>query len=305
MRFRDMRTLLRFANACFPGVTLSALTLKLRMLREGWSYDTALQPFLSPAVDSALAKVIAQRPQILGALVWPYQCAAWDARERLERIRVHYAEIDRIGAKLKFDLDEKLVIAKFYDVHKGLHVIIDQPRWFMREGGLVLNLFIDKFRAFSLAFSFYRDPQGDVVAVLGGLQGRNQDGALDLYRALTKDMHGLRPRDFLIEVLRVFCRHFEINVIHAVTQAHRHHVHPFFNNKNLTPNYDEIWEDRRGSRIDEFFYALPVCPEMRDLSTVKPNKRSLYRKRFALLDEVESRVVEGLSTVVPTKFLDS
>ena len=301
----DTRTLIGMANTCFPGLSPRLFRLKARMLWKGYALPRAVAPFLHPEPGTALARAMAQRPQILGALIWPYQCAAWDAHTRLSRIRAHYAEIDRLGAPFQFDLDEKLVIADLGESHEGLRLVVDQPQWFMREGGLVVNLFVGDFRAFSLAFSLWRAPDRRLVAVLGGLQGRNRDDALALYRQLTKDLHGLRPRDFMLEVFRVICRFCRVEEIHAVTQGQRHHVHPFFGEKDLTPDYDAIWEDRQGVRMNDHFYSLPVAPETRDLATVKPKKRSLYRKRFAFLDALEGRVLDGLGAARPVRFTDT
>ena len=300
----------RLAEAAFPGMSTANLKLKARMLGAARKQAAGLEPFLNPAPGTMLAHVMAQRPETLGALVWPYQCAAWDAEDRLDRIAAHYAEIDRLGGPFIFDLDEKRVLVTLEDEHPGLRLVLDQPKWFMREGGLVLNAFVGDFRAFSLAFSLWPLSGGGLAAVIGGLQGRNAEDALGLYRQLTKDLHGLRPRDFLLEAFRMLARHMGVTEIHGVTQAQRHHVHPFFGEKNLdkaalTPDYDAIWEDRGGTRMNDHFWRLDVAPEPRDLETVKPKKRSLYRKRFAFLDALEPALVAGLDSNPPIRFTDS
>lgn len=235
----------------------------------------------------------------MGALVWPYQCAAWDVRERLSRIIDHYMQTTVLGRPFTFSVAEQLVLGRVGSGTFEAVLILDQPIWFMREGGLVLNLFLGRFRAFSLAFSLRNDPDGR-VAVIGSLQGRNRDGVLDIYRDLTKEMEGLRPRDLLIEVFRMLCRYMNVVRIEAVADAWRHHRHPFFKGKsNTSQDYDSVWEDRGGSQLGAHFYALPVAPERRDLETVKPNKRPMYRRRFALLDALEARVSATLTDVVP------
>jgi len=301
----DIFGLLGAARNSFPGVSPVALKLKAKMVREGLMQGPSLRPFLHPKPGAALARAMAQRPQMLGVLIWPYQCADWEPGERLAHIRSHYDEIDRIGAPLCFNLDEQLIVTDLSDISAGLRVVIDQPQWFMREGGLVVNLFVDSFRAFSLAFSFDRTQEDQLLAMIGGIQGRNRQDALDLYRQLTKDFHGLRPRDLLLEVFRVLCRHFNVSSIRAVTQSQRHHLHPFFGGTDLAPDYDAIWEDRQGVRADKYFYSLPVAPETRDITSVKPNKRALYRKRFAFLENLENRLIEGLGRATPVRFVDT
>ena len=308
IRKLNMPTVVRMLNLseqCFPGLTPRALKLKARMIKASLTHREAIAPFLAPPPGTALSQVMAQRPKILGALIWPYQCAAWDAKERLARIHSHYTEVDRMGAPFVFDLDASLSIVDLSDLRRGLRLVIDQPEWFMREGGLVVNIFVGNFRAFSLAFSFYRSPEGQLAAVVGGLQGRNREDALDLYRDLTKLLYGLRPRDFLFEVFRMIGRHCGVDVLHAVCQNQRHHLDPYFGSPTLSLDYDKIWQDRQGMLGPTHFYSFPVAPETRDLSTVKPNKRSLYRKRFAFLDDMEQRVTLGLASAVPTRFVDT
>jgi uncharacterized protein VirK/YbjX len=252
----------------------------------------------------ALGRAVGERPELLGTLIWPYQCAAWDADERLDRLTAHYAEIDRLGVPFAFGTDEKLVLATLEDMYPGLRIVLDQPPWFMREGGLTLNLFVGTFRAFSLAFSLCRDGRGGLEVVIGSIQGRNAAAALDLYRDLTRALHGLRPRDFLIEVMRMLCRDMGATRILAVADAVRHHRHDYFGKSEFQQNYDEIWNDRGGVPVDDRFFSLPVAPERRDMETIKPNKRPLYRRRHAFLDDLEARMSGDLAGLTPTQFTD-
>lgn len=297
--------LLQAANTCFPGWSIGAIGMRVRFLRQALRHKEGLDRLLHPTPDSALADIMEQRPQMVGALLWPYQCAGWDAQERLTRIAAHYDVIDQLGPPWRFKAGDKLVLSDLSALYPDLRLVIDQPLWFMREGGVVINLFVGDFRAFSLAFSFFRTPEGRLQAVVGSLQGRNRDGALDLYRDLTKALHGLRPRDMLFEVFRMICRAVGVADIFAVTQAHRHHQHPFFGKKDLSPDYDAIWQDRDGTPVDAKLFSFDVAPELRDIETIKPKKRSLYRKRFAFLEELEAQIMRDLPGLTPTFFVDT
>ena len=93
---------------------------------------------------------------MVGAVIWPYQCSGWDARTRFARIFDHYSTIARIGRPLDFPVDDYLVsLEALGELREGLRVILDQPKWFMREGGLTINLFLADTRMFSLAFSLW------------------------------------------------------------------------------------------------------------------------------------------------------
>jgi uncharacterized protein VirK/YbjX len=294
------------ARRTFPGNGPSALVRQGRMVLAGLRDFPLTQRMLEPRPGTALDRIMAQRPEFIGALLWPYLAASFDAEERLRRIVAHYEVIDTLGPPFPFDCDERLVLVDLAEVLPGLRLVLDQPIWFLREGGLVLNLFIDGFRAFSVAFSLRREADGQLTAWIGGLQGRNRDDMLETYRTLTKRMHGLRPRDFLLEALKMLLRQFGVTRLYAVSDAARHHRHAFFGRvKAVLQDYDEIWSDRGGVPVSADFFELPLTAERRDEATIKPNKRSMYRKRFEFLDGLEAALIAALPEARPVRFEDS
>ena len=230
---------------------------------------------------STLALTLQDRPQMIGAFNWPFMCADWTPAQRWARIVNHCETVDAMGGVFRLRIVESAPLASFDDVEEGLSIVLDRPKWFMREGLLTLNMFLDGFRAFSLSFSFFREADGSLTAYVGAVQGRNRDNILDTYRRLTKSLHGLRPRDFLFECFRALCRRAEADRILAVADAYRHHRHPFFKADKIdyTTNYDEVWEDRGGVRVSETDWEIEITPSRRDLGEVKPNKRPMYRTR--------------------------
>src|SRR6516164_1440980 len=65
----------------------------------------SLRPFLKAPSDKSLGKLLQQRPEIIGVVVWSYQCSAWNARTRLAKIVDHCSVIDEIGRPLDFPVD--------------------------------------------------------------------------------------------------------------------------------------------------------------------------------------------------------
>lgn len=282
------------------------MKLRLRVLAAALANRAALRR-IAGSDSAALNRICEERPEtVIGPLVWPYLCAAWTAPQRLERLQAHYRIIDRLGAPFPFSCRQKLVLADLDDLSPGLRIVLDQPIWFMREGGLTLNLFVGDFRAYSLAFSFGDNPDGQGVdCLIGSLQGRNDEAATEIYRGLTKAAHGLRPRDLLIEILRILCRHWQVTRLLGVRDSQRHHRHPFFAGKTLAPqNYDAIWQDRDGRLVDACFFELPIASERREDQDIKPNKRSLYRRRYRFLDQLEAEIPARLPGLTPIEFRD-
>ncbi len=299
-----MWKLVRQSGAVVPGFSPKALVNRVRLVMQGMQHRQSSELLVYPKPGSSLDRLMRERPEMLGILVWPYQCSSWDVQERIERVVNHCSVIDDLGEAFSFSIEERLIIADLGDKFDGLRLVLDQPKWFMREGQLTMNLFVENYRAFSVAFSFYRDREGVLCAVIGGVQGRNRDDVLDLYRNLTKALYGLRPRDLLLEVVRIFSQLAGGSRLLAISDGYRHHRHPYFGQRNFPTDYDGIWSDRGGVPLDDYFYALPAEKVRRDFETIKPKKRSLYRKRFEFLDDLESRIAKDFGAWKLVRFVD-
>src|SRR5207302_2693019 len=149
---------------------------------------------------TALGNLLAEQPQTVGTLIWPYQCAAWRAQTRFARIEGHLQAVQQIR-ELNLAPEEKLVLADLSSFSPGACVILDRAPWLSREGLITLSLFKNDFRAFTVSFSLFGFP--DTELFIGGLQGRQSEEILAMYSDLTKDFEGTRPRAFMLEVLRM------------------------------------------------------------------------------------------------------
>lgn len=245
--------------------------------------------------NGGLKRMLARRPETFGVLVWPYVCLSWDASTRLARVGDHWTAVETLVPALNFPPGDEYELLDLADVMPGLRVVLDQPKWLMREGQAVLNLFVGECRVFSLVFSLRIE--GTLTACIGAIQGRNIEGALDIYKAMTHALHGMRPRDFLIDLFRALCRAIGVSSIHAIADAKRHHRSPYFGNKfakQVTMDYDEIWRDRGGEPLNVDFFVLPVDAIQRKLEEIPCKKRAMYRKRYEMLKQTEAALSRAL-----------
>lgn len=262
------------------------------------SYYGLLRPIINAPPGGALAKAIKARPETVGAVLWPYQCSAWDVRTRLCRIRGHYDAVDATDQVLSFPANATLNLLDLAEIEQGLRVTIDQPKWLMREGQLAISLFMVATRIYSLAFSLFQEADGRLVAVVGAIQGCGceLDDARGEYRRLTKAAHGMRPRDLLFEAFRMFCAEMGVNDIVAVADEYRHHRHRYFANEpnKCSADYNEIWADRGGIRTNAMFYRFDPYRKQRPLAEIRPNKRAMYRRRYRMLDSLNEQLSKNV-----------
>lgn len=278
----------------YSGGRVDALR-RLSLMAKCYQHRSELGGLFGGQSNATLLRLFNERPETIGVLIWPYQCASWDTKMRLRRLRAHCDCVDRLAAPFNLGPKERMVLADLSFIRAGLRVVIDQPIWFLREGNLVINFFVDRVRMYSLAFSLYED-EGVLTATIGSIQGRDLEDAAGEYRSLTKQAHGMRPRDFLFEVFCMVCSYLAIEHVYAVTNEDRHHVHPYFGNRiqKTSADYNEIWEERGGVRKNNSFYLLDVIERRRNLEDVPPKKRGMYRKRYEMLDLVQKALLEGL-----------
>jgi uncharacterized protein VirK/YbjX len=258
----------------------------------------SLRPFLNAPIGKSLGKLVKQRPEIIGLVVLSYQCSVWRAKTRLAKIVDHCSVIDEIGQPLDFPLDSYLEFLGLSEISKGLRVIISQPKWLFRDGLLTMHLFAGTQMIYSLSFSFFYHGN-DRAVFIGQIQGAKSDRVREQYRQLTKACFGMRPRDLLIEIFRIFCSAVAVKHIFCVAEEYRHqHYRHFFKEGNTitSANYNSIWEDRGGVRADKSFYRLDVELRRRSDKTTAAKKRRMYQGRYAMLDSIEAKVSESLSS---------
>ena len=280
----------------------------------GWKLRTKFvlaalkEPALARSLEhvdrqSRLGQLLEERPETIGNLIWPYQCAAWDAKTRFARISAHLDVLEKLPG-LKVSGDEKIIFADLTSLSPDTFVMIDYSPWLAREGHLTLSLFKGDFRAFTIAFSLSNWPQTELF--VGGIQGRNDDRILDMYRDFTKEFHGVRPRDLMLELLRLFALRIGAQHIYAVADDHKISRHAYFGKKGtLGLNYDDVWLERGGKRVTETHFELPLAGTRRDLNEVAAKKRSMYRRRYEMFDELEATLPLDLAQAERRRFAAS
>ncbi|NDY89996.1 VirK/YbjX family protein [Ideonella livida] len=288
---QGMRFICRALGAVHRGQGVTVWVRRVRLMVASARKVHLWRP-LAQAKSGPLAELATARPEVLGMLEWPYQHCGWSVEERFRAFYGHYRELQHL-AWLRVPLGCRWVLARLDDVYPDLSVQLDRPIWLFREGELSLNLFVGDLRAYTLAFSFDRDERGRRVSRVGGIQGRSVEGAAELYAGLTQALHGCRPRDFMVALLQFICEGAQVEQILAVSDASRHHLHPYFGAgaaKDRSSVYDEIWTDRGGVRGDDGFFRLPARHVARDLAEVPAKKRAQYRRRYALLARLQADI---------------
>jgi uncharacterized protein len=222
----------------------------------------------------------------------PYLNSRWSLEKRMSVVEGHYAAIARSGMRaLRLASQDTVVLATLDDIQPGLKIVLDSPDWFVNEGELTINLFDNDVRAYTLAFSIGEE-NGRMVAYIGAIQGgASNTNALERNKALTKAAHGMRPRDLVFSSFRAFCRALGVETIKAVSTRACSVRSGYYDNFSCGHfDYDTAWVEYGGVENGEHMFDIsPVSPP-RDLAQVESRKRSMYRRRFAMLDTLDAAI---------------
>ncbi|PMU12568.1 MULTISPECIES: DUF535 family protein [unclassified Pseudomonas] len=281
------------------GYSLRALNNKFKMLVlvvKNWS---ELKLFCG-RMSSALGKSGVEKlgGDCVGVVHWPYISRNWGPKNKLGVLASHYEVVtQRCPQLLLLGRNESLLLSDLSEFADGCSLVLDRPFWFMREGELVLNLFQGDLRIASIAFTLCRTDT-ELCIFIGAVQGIHKgvdsELSLSIYRDLTKDFEGLRPRSFLIEVIKYIAINIGVEKIYAVGDGYRHHRHPYFGAHKaleLAANYDVIWLEHGATPSErEDFFEIPMVLSRKPLDSIASKKRAMYRRRYELLDDTFKKI---------------
>jgi len=141
--------------------------------------------------------------------------------------------------------------------------------------------------------------EGDLL--VGSVQGCEVSVAdpKEAIRLMTKQMEGLRPPHFLLEVLKAWCRAMgrDLAGVSAACQVKAHHrsgasAQVFF-------DYDAFWQECGATKSELGYWAIPTSRTERDLSAEPSKKRAMYRRREALLDDLGEAITVAAARLQP------
>jgi len=287
-------------SACsvYMPFSIKNFILRIRFLLLGLLNWNAVREFVNARDNECFHKELIKQNDKLGILVWPYIHNEWGFEKKSQIIREHYHCVNDIP-KLCIQSEERFEVLDLDKVKSGLKVIIDRGQWFKREGELVLNIFLAEDRIYSLAFSLGQI-KGLRVAYIGGIQGVSLANVMDIYKQITKALYGMRPKDFLLNVLKAICSQIEVSEIVAISNENRHHNHSYFSNydhNDALADYDKMWIEQGFNKSTNGFYSTSVEIGRRPLDEIASKKRSMYRKRYALLDDITNNISTKLTAI--------
>lgn len=270
--------------------SLKSLVFRAKYLKSAQQEQQLLDELIVTLESLGYAHVLEHEPCMLGLVEWPYIHNGWGLQQRVRTILGHYKIVRSRSSFLDVSDAQPKAILDLSEYSDSTSIVVDRPKWFAREGEVVLSLFKGDKRVKSIAFSLGH-VNNELVIYVGAIQGIHaDDDTLGLFKTLTKEFEGLRPRSLLIEILRNVAEKIGAKKIWAISDENRHHRHSYFadtHKSDLKSHYDSIWLDHGGKKLDNGFFDIPVEKHRKEMAEVSSKKRAMYRRRYTMLESIE------------------
>ena len=130
---------------------------------------------------------------------------------------------------------------------------------------------------------------------IGAMQGPNVDDARDLVKRITKRCHAYRTKNLILYAAQAVARSLGVKKIFAVTNAGYYANNHVRVDRKLKTSFGDFWAEAGGvETVDKRFFELPLTETRKTVEEIPSHKRAQYRRRFAMLDELDAAISDTL-----------
>ena len=231
----------------------------------------------------------------------PYLASCLSQQERFEALAYHYDFLARHSDSMTKAFYNPNIACELADVKvkndANIKIALQARNKFAREGEISLYFYDnDGIDLATITFTIMQYQQKTTLFI-GGLQGTGHHDARIRVQQATKQCYGLFPKRIALEAALVIARYFNLEQIVAV--GNKTHI---YNNwryntrqERILSDYDDFWLTIDGKQDSNGLFILPNQIYRKSLDEIASKKRSEYRNRYALLDQLENSITENLA----------
>lgn len=232
--------------------------------------------------DPALVAELSSRANFCYPLVHRFLDKRFNAKQRLNAMLDNFRFLPQIFARnhLPSPWGQNVSLGEIVpDFEMTLGLNHHQPM----EGFWALELRYKPQDKLVYVLTFGKIDQALLIAVI---QGPNFEGSKETVKLLTKKCHGLRPAYLMVETMKILCGAFGYTQLWGIPQQYQNKSR-WVQSKRYVVDYDQIFAESSGERGQ--YWQLPTQFERKNLDEIASQKRSMYRKRYAMLEVLETR----------------
>ena len=187
----------------------------------------------------------------------------------------------------------------FDDDFKSMELVLKMEPGQRKEGLAALMLLLpDNKPLYQIIFWIAKDKAGVWAMWIGAVQGPNMDDAKEVVKKITKKCHAYRTKNLILYAAQAVARNLDLQKIYAVTNEGYYANNHVRVDRKLKTSFSDFWLEAGGSHTDdERFDMLPLTEPRKSDDEIPTRKRAVYRRRFALLDEIDSTIAEKIKTI--------
>jgi len=127
--------------------------------------------------------------------------------------------------------------------------------------------------------------------LVGCVQGAKASEGKEAVRDLTRQCHGLRPKNLLLSLVYAVAGIYGSEQVRGVGQT----VHPFAHKHDkIKSDYNGFWREAGGVLTADGMFDLPARDAVRNIADVESKHRSAFRRREALRAEAMDMLARAL-----------
>ena len=157
------------------------------------------------------------------------------------------------------------------------------------EGFWTLELVHSPSQELVYLLTFGKVQQALLIAVI---QGPNFEGSKEMVKLLTKKCHGLRPAYLMVEAMKALTKVLGYSALWGIPHKYQNKSR-IVQSKRYVVDYDAIFAESAGTLKD--YWELPLHFETKNMDDIPSNKRSMYRKRYAMLEQLQENMATALN----------
>ena len=231
----------------------------------------------------------------------PYLASCLSQQERFEALAYHYdflAKHPDSMTKAFYNPNIAFVLADVKVKNDAnIKIAIQARNKFAREGEISLYFYDnDGIDLATITFTIMQYQQKTTLFI-AGLQGTGHHDARIRVQQATKQCYGLFPKRVALEAILVIARYFNLEQIVAVGNKTHIYNNWRYNSRQerILSDYDDFWLTIDGKQDSNGLFILPNQIYRKSLDEIASKKRSEYRNRYALLDQLENSITENLA----------
>ena len=222
-------------------------------------------------------------------------------RARINLIKAHYDFLEKQLKPSDFvelGLDSLREIWRSSDTDIAWNAYLKFEPGQRKEGLLSVMMDVDNVHLYQIVFWIDRR-DGAPTLVIGAMQGPNTEDAQDFVREMTKRAHRFRTKNLILYMVQAVARALGVQRILAVSNAGYYANNHIRRDHKLKTDFGAFWEEAGGWETeDKRFYELPLVFPRKSMEEVPTRKRAVYRRRFAMLDDIDREVMERIGEIL-------